>query len=176
MGLIEGVGWLCSSGASSPSAGNSSHPPHFCLTGSQPVPRDTSDPDDPCPPRCQQLPPHRPRCPAHCSVSGSLCNTPAPTRACLENAHRSSGSLCLHCSPGRQGLPTGEEGLGLSRARGPQSGTTWTQVCRAQARSAGDGPSHSGQQVAEGTGSGRRPGSDHWPPPGVGPPCCPVRQ
>lgn len=132
------VGWLCTSGPAPHQQETAPTHPHFCLTGSQPVPRDTSDPDDPCPPRCQQLPAHTgPRCPAHCSVSGSLCNTPAPTRACPWRMHiRSSRSLSTLQPWAVGSAPRGrreELELGLSRAGGPQSGTTWAR------RSAGHG-------------------------------------
>lgn len=176
------VGWLCTSGPAPHQQETAPTHPHFCLTGSQPVPRDTSDPDDPCPPRCQQLPAHTgPRCPAHCSVSGSLCNTPAPTRACPWRMHiRSSRSLSTLQPWAVGSAPRGrreELELGLSRAGGPQSGTTW--ACR----SAGHGPGCGRLSLPQWAAGGAR---GHWlwaetrfrslpPPPGVGPPRCPVR-
>lgn len=108
------------------------------------MPRNTSEPDDPRPTWCRQLPTHAgPRCPARWSVSGSLCNTPAPTHARPGEYTWSSRSLSTlqPWAAGARAAPLSaprgrrkELELGLSRAWGPQSGTKLgTQVCRARA-------------------------------------------
>ena len=138
------MSWLCTAGPAPHRQQTALTHSHFCLTGSQPVPRHTSDPDDPRPPRCRQLPTHAgPRRPARWSVSGSLCNAPAPTRARPGEHTWSSRSLSTlqPWAAGARAAPLSaprgrrkELELGLSRAGGPQLGTKLgTQVCRARA-------------------------------------------
>lgn len=161
------VGWLCTAGPAPHRQETAPTHPHFCLSGSQPVPRNTSDPDDPRPPRCRQLPTHAgPRYPARCSASGSLCNTPAPTRAPPppEEAHSVLKKPVYTAALGGGVCRTGKKegaGAGAQQGWGPPVGH---QPGHAGLQGMGQGvrgcPSPSGQQVApEGTGSGRRPGS-----------------
>ena len=77
--------------------------------------------------------------------------------------------VCLHCSPGRWGLPHGEGGGSWSWGSAGPGAPVGHQPGHAGLQGTGQGvrgcPSPSGQQVApEGTGSGRRPGSGYCPP------------
>ena len=88
---------------------------------------------------------------------------------------------CLHCSPGRRGLPHGEEGRswswGSAGLGAPSRAPAWAR------RSAGHGPGCERLSLPQWTAGGTR-GHRLWaetgfrltvPRPGVGPPRCPMR-
>lgn len=121
----------------------------------------------PAPTWCRfQLPTHAgPRCPARWSVSGSLCNTRAPTHARPWRTHLVLKKPVYTAALGGRGpgcslvCPQGEEEGAGTWAQQGQGSPVGHQTGHAGLQGTGC-PSPSGQQVApEGTGSEQRPGS-----------------